>query len=83
MRRAATVPSALADLAGALTRPAPQLPSRVLRAARKAAETARAAVLEEIAEHGVKATATALGVSESTLHLWRAPGGWLRIEPEP
>ena len=55
----------------------------MLRAARKAVEAARAAVLEEIAEHGVKATAAALGVSESTLHLWRAPGGWLRVEPEP
>lgn len=78
-RPVASIPTALADLARALTRPAPRLPARVLRAARRAVDVVAEAIREEIAESGVKATAARLGVAESTLHLWRA--GWLR-EPQ-
>ena len=53
----------------------------MLRAARRAVEVVAEAIREEVEESGVKATAGRLGVSESTLHLWRAAGGWLHVAP--
>lgn len=81
-RPVATVPTALADLARALSREQPRLPARVLRAARRAVDLVAEAIRDEVAESGAEATADRLGVSPSTLRLWRGAGGWL-APPEP
>lgn len=82
-RPVASVLTATADLARALTGPAPTLPPRVLRAARRAVDLVAAAVRNEVAEHGAEQAAARLLVSSPTLRRWRAPGGWLRATQEP
>jgi hypothetical protein len=56
---------------------------RTVRAARELLDAARADITAAVEAHGVTATATALGVSRSTLKAWRAPGGWLHAAQEP
>lgn len=79
-RPVASVLTACADLARALSGPAPALPARVLRAARRAVGLVAEAVCAEVAEHGAEAAAVRLGVGSATLRRWRAAGGWLARE---
>lgn len=81
-RTAPSITAALAIVAGAAEPPTSPLSPRTREALRRAVERARAEILAAVERDGVVVTAEALGVSRSTLALWRAQG-WLRSAQEP
>lgn len=72
-----SITAALAVLAGAEEPAASPLRATTRRRLAAILDAAREDILASVAEHGVTATAEALGVSRSTLAAWRAAGGWL------
>lgn len=75
-RTAPTVAGALAVLASAQEPDGSPLTPATLAAVRQLLDRARADVASGVEAEGVTATAARLGVSRSTLKLWRAHG-WL------
>ena len=81
MARPVSLGSALADLARTL--PGAELPAPLRRRLVRDLDAARAHILADLDARGVLACAAALGVHRATLHVWRAPGGWLHAAQEP
>ena len=75
-RPSPTVAGALAVLASAQEPDGSPLSPVTLAAVRQLLDRARADVASAVEADGITATAAALGVSRSTLKLWRAHG-WL------
>lgn len=75
-RPSPTITAALAVVAGAAEPPTSPLSAATRRRLGALLDAARADLAASVAEHGVTATARALGVSRSTLQAWRA-AGWL------
>ena len=71
-----TITAALAIVAGAAEPAESPLSAATRRRIEAAVRAARADLAASIESHGIAATARALGVSRSTLSLWRA-SGWL------
>lgn len=71
-----TTAAALAVVAGAVEPEGSPLRPATLRAVQRALDLAREDLSRAVDRDGVSATAEALGVSRSTLQLWRA-SGWL------
>lgn len=74
--------AALAVVAGTHEPDDSPLPEKVRAALRRDIAAARRAINACVVNEGVTATAARLGVSRSTLQLWRAPGGWLHTTQE-
>lgn len=75
-RTTPTITAALAIVAGAAEPAESPLSLATRRRIAMILDAARADIARHLAEHGVSATARALGVSRSTLQAWRATG-WL------